>query len=113
MKSVGGGGERMFSPPNNCFKIYKIILFSKQQWLYRLTLVIRSINMIKYYIKCVNNLMILSINKEEVDNLDMKYIVNNFIKNINGDVQLENVPGWGDSKTDICIWVQVTISLGL
>ena len=44
----------------------------------------------KYDIKCVNNLIILSIYKEEVDNLDMNYIVNNFIKN--GDVKLENVP---------------------
>ena len=34
--------------------------------------------------------MNLSFYKEEVDNLDMKYIVNNFIKN--GDVKLENVP---------------------
>ena len=51
--------------------------------------------------------MILSIYKEEVDNLDVKYIiVNNFIKN--GD-KLENVPRWGHSKTEI--WVQVTISL--
>ena len=64
----------------------------KRQWLYRPTLVIRSINFNKYYIKCLNNLMILSIYKEEVDNLDMKYIVNNFIKN--GDVKLENVPRW-------------------
>ena len=47
--------------------------------------------------------MILSIYKEEVDNLDIKYIVNNVIKN--GDVKLENVPRWGKSKTDI--WVQV------
>ena len=47
----------------------------------------------KYDIKCVNNLMILSIYKEEEDNLDMKYIVNNFIKN--GDVKLKNVPRWG------------------
>ena len=54
--------------------------------LYRLTLVIRSINLNNYDIKCLNNLMILSIYKEEVDNLDMKYIVNYFIKN--GDVKL-------------------------
>ena len=80
-----------------------------KQWLYMLTLVIRSINVNKYDIKCVNNLMILSIYKEQVDNFDMKYIVNNLIKN--GDVKLENVPRWGESKTDI--WVQVTISLGL
>ena len=32
----------------------------------------------------LNNFMILSIYKEEVDNLDMKCIVNDFIKN--GDV---------------------------
>ena len=51
--------------------------------------------------------MILSIYKEEGDNLDMKCIVNNFIKN--GDVKLENVQRWGKSKT--YIWVQMTISL--
>ena len=50
----------------------------------------------KYDIKCVNNLMILSIYTEEVDNLDMKYIVNNFINN--GDVKLENVSRWGRIK---------------
>ena len=37
--------------------------------------------------------MILSIHKEEVDNLDFKSIVNNFIKNC--DVKLENIPRWG------------------
>ena len=36
----------------------------------------------------LNNLMILSIYKEEVDNLDMKCIVNDFIKN--GDVKRTN-----------------------
>ena len=36
----------------------------------------------KYYIKCLNNIMMLSICKEEVDNLDMKYIINNLIKNV-------------------------------
>ena len=51
--------------------------------------------------------MILSICKEEVDNLDMKYIINNLIKN--GDVKLENVPRWWASKADIC--AQTTISL--
>ena len=51
--------------------------------------------------------MIVSIYNEEVDNFDMKYIVNNFIKN--GHVKLENDPRWGESKTDI--WVQVPISL--
>ena len=61
-----------------------------------LTLVIRSINVNKYDIKCVNNLMILSIYKEEVDNFDMKYIVNNLIKN--GDAKLENVPRWGNQR---------------
>ena len=45
--------------------------------------------------------------KEEVYNLDMKYIVNNLIKN--GDAKLENVPRWWGSKTDI--WVKMTISL--
>ena len=79
----------------------------KRQWLYRLTLVIRSINLNKYDIKCLKNIMILSIYKEKVYNLDMKYIVKNFIKN--GDVKLENVSMWGESKTDI--WVQVIISL--
>ena len=71
----------------------------KQHWFYRHTLVIRSINLIiKYDIKCLNNLMMLSICKEKVDNLDM-----------NGDVKLGNVPRWWESKTDI--WVQVTISV--
>ena len=51
--------------------------------------------------------MILSICKEEVDNLDMKYIIKNLIKN--GDVKLENVPRWWESKADI--WAQMTISL--
>ena len=73
----------------------------KQQWLFRPTLVIRSINLNKYYIKFLNNLMILSIYKEEVDNLDMKSIVNNIIKN--GDDNLDNIPRWWESKTDI--WV--------
>ena len=36
----------------------------------------------------LNNLMILSIYKEEVDNLDMKCIVNDFINN--GDVKRTN-----------------------
>ena len=40
--------------------------------------------------------MILSIYKKEVDDLDMKYIVNNFIKN--GDVKLENVPRWENQR---------------
>ena len=43
-------------------------------WLYS------SINLNKYYIKRLNSLMILSIYKEEVYNLYMKSIVNNFIK---------------------------------
>ena len=46
-------------------------------------------------------LIYLSIYKEKVDILDMKYIVNNFIKN--GDVKLENVPKWWESNTDIWI----------
>ena len=50
----------------------------------------------KYDIKCVNNLMILSIYKEEVDNLDMKYIVNNFLNN--GGVKIENVPRWRNQR---------------
>ena len=33
--------------------------------------------------------------KEEVDNFDMKYIVNNFIKK---GVKLENVPRWGNQR---------------
>ena len=65
----------------------------KRQWLNRPTLGIRSINLNKYYMKRLNSLMILAIYKEEVDNLDMKYIVNTFIKN--GDVNLENVLTWG------------------
>ena len=36
------------------------------------TLVIRSINLNKYDIKCLNNLMILSIYKEEVEHLFFK-----------------------------------------
>ena len=44
-----------------------------------------------YYFNFI--LMILSIYKEEVDNLDIKSIVINFINN--GDVKLENVPRWG------------------
>ena len=40
--------------------------------------------------------MILSIYNEEVDNLDMKYIVNNFIKN--GDVEREISRGGGNQK---------------
>ena len=70
----------------------------KRKWLYRHTLVIRNINHNKYDIKCL---------KEEVDNFDMKYIVNNFLKN--GDVKLDNIPRCGELKTDI--WVQATISL--
>ena len=68
----------------------------KRSSLYRSSLIIHSINLNKYDIKCLNNLMILSIYKEEVDNLDMKYIVNNFIKN--GDVKLENVPRWVNQR---------------
>ena len=51
--------------------------------------------------------MMLSICKEEVDNLDMKYIINNLIKNV--DVKLWNVPRWQESTVDI--WVQMTILL--
>ena len=47
----------------------------------------------------------LSICKVEVYNLDVKYIINNLIKN--GDVKLGNVPRWCESKADI--WVQITI----
>ena len=68
--------------------------------------VIHSIQLNKYHIKCLNNLIILSIYKKQVDNLYMKYIVNNFI--MNDDVRLENVPNSGKSKADI-IWVQVTM----
>ena len=42
--------------------------------------------------------MILSIYKEKVDNLDMKYIVKNFINN--DEVKLENVPRWREAKTN-------------
>ena len=80
----------------------------KRQWLFRLTLVICSININKYDINCVvNNLMILPIYNEEVDNLDIKYIVNNIIKN--GDIKPDNIRRWWESKTDI--WIRVTISL--
>ena len=48
------------------------------------TLVIHSIHVYKYDIKCLNNLMVLSIYQEEVDNLD-KYIVNKFIKKVGGE----------------------------
>ena len=51
--------------------------------------------------------MILPICKAEVDNFDMQYIINNVIKN--GDVKLENVQRWWESKADI--WIQMTISL--
>ena len=51
--------------------------------------------------------MILSISKEEVDDLNINYIINNLIKN--GDVKQENVPRWWESKADI--WFQMTISL--
>ena len=51
--------------------------------------------------------MLLSICKEEVDNLNINYIINNLIRN--ADVKLDNVPRWWESKADI--WVQMTISL--
>ena len=54
----------------------------KRQWLYRPTLVIRSINLLK----CLNNLMMLSICKEELVNLDMKYIINHLINDDDGIV---------------------------
>ena len=74
----------------------------------RPTLVIHRINLNKKYdIKCLNNLMMLSICKEEVDNLEMKYIINKLIKNV--DVKLWNVPRLWESKVDI--WVKTTISL--
>ena len=80
----------------------------KRQWLYRPILDIRRINLNKKYdIKCLNNLMMLSICKVEVDHLDMKYIINNLVKN--GEVNEGNVPRWWESKADI--WVQMTISL--
>ena len=40
--------------------------------------------------------------KEEVDNLDMKYIINNLINNV--DVKLWNAPRMWESKVDI--WVK-------
>ena len=49
----------------------------------------------------------LLIYKEEVDNLDMKYIINNSINN--ADVNLWNIPRRWESKVDI--WVKMTISL--
>ena len=51
--------------------------------------------------------MMLSLCKEEVDNLDMKYIIHNLIKKV--DDKLWNVPRWWESKVDI--WVKMTISL--
>ena len=58
--------------------------------------------------KSLNSLLIiLSIYEEEIDNVDIKSIVNNFIKN--GDVKIEDVPRWGKSTT--ARWVQVTILL--
>ena len=123
-----GGQTYVFTPHplNNCLKniqTYSILSLKillvlqylseyiscgyKRQWLYRPNLVIRNINLNKYDIKCLNILIILSIYKKEVDNLDIKYIVNNLIKN--GDVKQENVPRCGESKTDK--WVQVNICL--
>ena len=100
-------------PPNICIKNIIVVLLFKSYWfslrynkcavLY--TLVICSINLNKYDIKCLSNLMILSIYKEEVYNIDMKSIVNNYTKN--GDGKLENFPRWGESKADI--WVQMPI----
>ena len=46
------------------------------------------------------------IHKEEIYNLDMNYIANNFIRN--GDVKQENVPRWGNQRLTL---VQVTISI--
>ena len=74
----------------------RCVCFNDNGYNYRLLLVIRSIKHNKYDIKCFNNLMILSISNEEVDDLDMKSIVNNFIKN--GDVKLEHVPSWGNEN---------------
>ena len=37
---------------------------------------------------------LINLYKDEVDNLDMNSILNNFIKN--GGVMLENVPKWGN-----------------
>ena len=51
------------------------------------------------------DLMISSIYKEDVDYLDMKYIVNNFF--INGGVKLENVLRWAESKAHI--WVTISL----
>ena len=59
------------------------------------TMVIHSININTYYIKCLNSL-ILSIYKVKVDNLYIQSVVTNFIKN--GDVKLEYVPRCGNVK---------------
>ena len=53
--------------------------------------------------------MIVLIYKEEVDNLDMKYIINNFIKH--GDVNLENVPRWWESKTESLVYNRIGIHI--
>ena len=80
----------------------------KRQRLY--ILVIHSKNLNKYDIKSLNNLIILSIYKEEVDNLDIKYIVNNFIKN--GDVKLRNVPRWSMCKPQKHYVILIICKLG-
>ena len=47
----------------------------------------------KYDIQCLNILMMLSICKVEVDNLDMKNIINNLIKN--GECpEVVGIKGW-------------------
>ena len=51
--------------------------------------------------------MILSICREEVDILNINYMINNIIKN--GDVKQEHVPRWWESMADIS--VQMAISL--
>ena len=75
-------------------KVRNLLELHDNGYNYMLTLVIRSINLNKYDVICLNNVFILSIYKEDGDNLNMKYIVNNFIKN--GDIKLENVPRWGN-----------------
>ena len=75
----------------------------KRQWFYKPNLVIHIINLNnkKYDIECLNSLMVLSICKEEVDNLDIQYIINHLINN--GDIKLGNVPRWWESKADIFV----------
>ena len=50
----------------------------------------------------------LLICKEEVNKFDLKYKINNLIKN--GDINLGNVSRWWESKADI--WLQMALVSG-